>query len=108
MTTSRPGPILRLFEVTVAPGQMETLMEKVATTSAAVVSGEPGNLGYFFGRGMRQDESTVVFASLWDDLDAIKARFGAAWEESFLPEGYDALIETHRLRHIDLSGGWHA
>lgn len=48
-----------------------------------------------------------LFASVWRDLDAVKARFGDDWESSFLPDGNEALINTCSVRHVDLSGGWH-
>lgn len=102
-----PGPILRLFEVTAKPGCAGTLLENFRNTSADVVRGQPGNLGYFFGSGLTVEGDRVIFASLWSDLEAIKARFGADWQESYLPPGYDALIERHSIRHIDLTGGWH-
>jgi quinol monooxygenase YgiN len=101
------GPILRLFEVTARPGCAAALLEKFATTSVEVVDGEPGNEGYFFGRELATEGETVVFASIWRDLDAVQARFGDEWRESFLPEGYEALIETCSVRHVDLSDGWH-
>lgn len=100
------GPIMRLFEVQVKPGCAQKLLESFATTSAAVVKDEPGNRGYFFGQCVETDEDTVIFASLWRDLDAVKARFGADWRVSFLPPGYEALIESCRVRHFDLSAGW--
>ena len=63
--------------------------------------------GYFFGQQIAAEEETVLFASVWRDLDAVKARFGDDWESSFLPDGYEALINTCSVRHVDLSGGWH-
>ena len=101
------GPVLRLFEVRAKPGCAAELLEKFATTSAHVVRGEPGNEGYFFGREITTEAETVLFASMWRDLDAVKARFGDDWQVSFLPEGYEALIETCSVRHVDLSDGWH-
>jgi len=101
------GPILRLFEVQSKPGCAAELVAKFATTSSDVVRHEPGNQGYFFGRGVDRDEDVVVFASVWRDLDAVKQRFGADWQRSFLPPGYEALIEDCSVRHIDLSAGWH-
>ena len=100
------GPILRLFQVQTKPGRAKELIEKFAVTSADVVRGEPGNQGYFFGEGVASDEDYVVFASVWQDLSAVKARFGEAWQTSFLPPGYDALIDECSVRHIDLSAGW--
>lgn len=101
------GPILRLFEVRVKKGCVDTLVQNFATTSADVVRSEPGNRGYFFGQEMSVNEEKVVFASVWRDLDAVKQRFGASWRISFLPEGYEDLIEDCSVRHIDLSDGWH-
>ena len=101
------GPILRLFEVHAKPGQAAILLEKFATTSAAVVADQPGNAGYFFGQGMLGAEDRVIFASLWSSLEAIQQRFGAQWQDSFLPPGYEDLIAQCSIRHIDLSGGWH-
>ena len=101
------GPVLRLFEVRTRPGCADELMRNFATTSADVVRDNPGNEGYFFGRGAGGDDDVVFFASLWRNLDAIKERFGEDWQSSFLPTGYEDLIERHSVRHFDLSGGWH-
>lgn len=100
------GPILRLFEVQAKPGCADALLKKFETTSAEVVRGEPGNLGYFFGRAMAGAEDQVVFCSLWESLTAIQDRFGADWHLSFLPPGYEDLIEHCAVRHIDARGGW--
>lgn len=83
------------------------LIKNFATTSADVVQHEPGNRGYFFGRGVAADEGTVVFVSFWKDLDAVKQRFGDDWQSSFLPEGYEDLILECSLQHIDVGAGWH-
>ena len=105
--TSEQGPILRLFQVRARPGCVEELMQKFATTSADVVREVPGNEGYFFGRGVEIDGEFLVFASFWRDLDAVKERFGGEWQSSYLPPGYDPLIEECSIRHLDLSSGWH-
>ena len=73
--TDNASPILRLFQVKTKKGAVEELIGKFATTSADVVRNEPGNEGYFFGRGVELDEDVVVFASVWRDLDAVKQRF---------------------------------
>lgn len=101
------GPILRLFQVQAKPDCARELVEKFATTSAEVVQGEPGNKGFFFGRGVLHDGDYVIFASIWKDLEAVKARFGDDWQTSFLPPGYEAMIEHCSVRHIDLGNGWH-
>ena len=101
------GPIMRLFEVRTKDGCVEELLQKFATTSADVVQNEPGNKGYFFGRGVPGDGNVVVFASMWKDLDAIKDRFGEDWQQSYLPPGYEHLIEECSVRHFDLAAGWH-
>ena len=101
------GPILRLFEVTAKAGCAAELLDEFASTSAQVVRGEPGNMGYFFGKESSASDESIIFASVWKDLDAIKLRFGDEWRDSFLPEGYGALIESCSVRHIDLSDGWH-
>ncbi len=104
---SNEGPVLRVFEVKTKPGAADVLLEKFATTSAAVVRGEPGNRGHFFGRCIEGDGDTVMFVSLWADLDAVKARFGSDWQSSYLPEGYAELIESCAVRHFDMAEGWH-
>ena len=101
------GPILRIFEVRTKPGCRDRLLENFASTSAAVVRGEPGNRGYFFGRCVQGGEDVVLFVSVWENLAAVKARFGDAWQESFMPPGYEDLIETHSIRHFDMQSGWH-
>ena len=101
------GPILRIFEVQVKDGCVEELLENFSTTSSKVVNGHPGNRGYFFGQCVQGGENVVMFVSMWDDLDAVKQRFGDDWEKSYLPEGYERLIDTCSLRHFDASSGWH-
>ena len=105
--TAGSGPVMRLFEVQARQGCADELMQKFATTSADVVRNEPGNEGYFFGRGAAGNNDAVFFASLWTDMDAIKERFGEDWQSSFLPPGYEDLIESCSLRHFDLASGWH-
>ena len=105
MTTN--GPVLRIFEVRAKEGCADTLIENFATTSADVVRGEPGNHGYFFGRCIQGGENVVLFVSVWQNLDAVKARFGDDWQVSYLPEGYEEFIEACSIRHFDMSTGWH-
>ncbi|MGB0694192.1 MAG: putative quinol monooxygenase [Rhodospirillaceae bacterium] len=102
------GPILRIFEVQSKPGCAPTLLEKFATTSAAVVKDEPGNGGYFFGQLVASDKDGVMFVSIWKDMAAVQEKFGADWQVSYLPEGYEDLIETCSVRHLALNGQWHA
>lgn len=109
MQHNRPenGPVMRLFQVQAKKGRADELLRKFATTSADVVRQEPGNEGYFFGRGVAVDDGIVIFASFWKDLNSVKRRFGEDWQSSFLPPDYEALIEECSVRHIDLSSGWH-
>jgi len=101
------GPLLRIFEVACKPGCADTLLEKFATTSADVVRGQPGNRGYFYGRCVPGGDDTVMFVSVWNDLDAVKAHFGDDWQASYLPPGYDDLIDQCSVRHFDMTSGWH-
>ena len=101
------GPVLRLFEVRTKEGCVKKLIDKFATTSAEVVRNEPGNAGYFFGRMVENDGSIVIFASMWKDMAAVKDRFGDDWQSSYLPPGYEELIDECSVRHFDLSSGWH-
>ena len=40
-----------------------------------------------------------------EGLEAIvKAHFGEGWQQSYLPEGYDELIESCSIRHIEMDG----
>ena len=99
--------MLRLFHVHARQGRINELLQRFATTSAEVVRNEPGNFGYFFGRIVENDGNEVIFASMWRDMDAVKDRFGDDWQSSYLPAGYEDLIEECSVRHFDLSAGWH-
>ena len=101
------GPVLRVFEVRTKPNCASDLLQKFATTSAQVVSGEPGNRGYFFGRCIEGDGNVVLFVSVWKNLAAIQARFGHDWQASYMPDGYADFIEDCSVRHFVLGGGWH-
>lgn len=105
MTTD--GPVLRVFEVQAKQGCADTLLKNFATTSADVVRGKPGNNGYFFGRCVQGGDDVVLFVSVWQDLEAVKARFGDDWQASYMPDGYEDLIDECSVRHFDTSSGWH-
>ena len=96
--------ILRVFDVRAKAGQAALLKQKLSDTSVKVVEGKPGNLGYFFGENLSSDGNVLVFISVWENLAAVKARFGADWEQSYLPEGYAELIESCSLRHVEFDG----
>ena len=96
--------VFRIFEARAKTGQARLLRQKLSETSIAVVKDEPGNLGYFFGENLSTDEHDLVFISVWKDLDAVKSRFGDEWEESFLPEGYEEIIESCSIRHVEITG----
>ncbi|MEM9331676.1 MAG: antibiotic biosynthesis monooxygenase family protein [Pseudomonadota bacterium] len=99
--------ILRIFEVKTKPGCAERLLANFETTSAEVVQNEPGNRGYFFGKSIEGDEDVVMFVSVWKDLEAVKARFGEDWQTSFMPNGYEALIDRCSIRHLHVGSDWH-
>jgi len=44
-----------------------------------------------------------LFESVWRDLDAVKAAFGEAWQQSHLPEGYAALLTADSVQHFLVS-----
>ena len=101
------GPVLRIFEVRTKPTCADKLLGNFATASAQVVVGEPGNKGYCFGRCIEGEGDVLFFISVWQDLAAVRARFGADWQVSHLPEGYADMIEDCSVRHVDLAGAWH-
>ena len=96
--------ILRIFEVRAKPGKADLLKRKLSDTSVSVVDGEPGNIGYFFGTNISSDGNDFMFMSVWENLECIKSRFGESWEESFLPEGYEEIIESCSIKHIEFDG----
>ncbi|MEM7359916.1 MAG: antibiotic biosynthesis monooxygenase [Pseudomonadota bacterium] len=96
--------VLRVFQARPKAGKAQQLKDKFAQTSVSVVVGEPGNLGYLFGTDISSDQDELVFISLWESLNAVKQRFGDNWQASFLPEGYDDLIERCTVRHIEFDG----
>ena len=96
--------ILRVFEVRPKPGQVGVLKQKLSDTSVSVVKGKPGNIGHFFGENISSDGNVLVFISVWKDLKSIKSLFGENWEEPYLPEGYDKIIESCSINHIEFDG----
>lgn len=97
--------IFRVFEVRAKAGKAENLKQKLSSTSIGVVKDKPGNLGYFFGKHLYTDQPDLVFISVWKDIEAVKSHFGADWQRSYLPEGYEALIESCSVKHIEFDGG---
>ena len=96
--------VLRVFDVRAKPGRVAELREKLASTSIDVVRGEPGNAGHYFGHLHASAGDELVFISIWSSLDAVRGRFGETWEASFLPPGYEALIEECSIKHYVVTG----
>ncbi|MEM7206643.1 MAG: antibiotic biosynthesis monooxygenase [Pseudomonadota bacterium] len=96
--------ILRVFDVRAKAGKVELLKQKLSDTSVSVVKGKPGNLGYFFGENLTSDENDLVFISVWQNLEYVKSHFGEDWEKSFLPDGYEELIESCSIKHVKFDG----
>ena len=96
-------PIARVFRATAAPGCRKKLLEKFHSTSAALVNGKVGCLKYRILEPLDASASEVVFESIWRDLDAIKAAFGDAWQQSYLPEGYSELMTACSVHHFLVS-----
>ena len=96
--------ILRIFEVRAKPEKAALLKQKLSDTSVAVVKGKPGNLGYFFGTNLTAGENDLVFISVWKNLESVKSLFGEDWQESFLPEGYDQIIQSCSIKHVEFDG----
>ena len=96
-------PILRLFKACARPNCESALAEKLATSSVQVVRDEAGFLGFVCAGPANNSDRDFVFASIWRDADAIKARFGDDWRVSFLPPGYAELIEECSVEHYQLT-----
>jgi hypothetical protein len=80
------------------------LANKLATSSVEVVQGQPGFLGYLVAGPAGEGQHEFIFASIWADSDAVKARFGERWRVSMLPPGYAELIEECSVDHYQLTG----
>jgi quinol monooxygenase YgiN len=101
----RPSvPIIRVFRARARPGCEKSLADKLATSSVQVVQGQPGSLGFLIAGPANDEQHEFIFASVWADADAIKARFGRAWRVSMLPPGYAELIEECSVEHYHLTG----
>ena len=68
-----------------------------------VVQGQPGFLGYLVAGPANESQHEFIFASIWTDADALKARFGQEWRDSLLPPGYAELIEECSVEHYHLT-----
>ena len=93
-------PIARVFRATAAPGSRDELLRRFHSSSAALVNSKMGCLGYRILEPIDASVLEVVFESIWCDLDAVKVAFGDAWQQSYLPEGYSALITGCSVHHF--------
>ena len=101
----RPSiPIIRIFRARAKQGCERALADKLATSSVEVVQGQPGFLGYLVAGPASELQHEFVFASIWTDADAVKARFGEDWRVSLLPPGYAELIDECSVDHYRLTG----
>jgi len=96
----RPSvPIIRVFRARARQGCERALADKLATSSVEVVQGQPGFLGYLVAGPASEHQHEFIFASIWANADAVKARFGEEWRASLLPPGYAELIEECSIDH---------
>jgi quinol monooxygenase YgiN len=101
----RPSvPIIRVFKARARQGCERALADKLATSSVQVVQGQPGFLGYLVAGPATKNRHEFLFASIWTNADALKARFGQEWRDSLLPPGYAELIEACSVEHYHLTG----
>ena len=101
----RPSiPIIRVFRARAKPGREKALAQRLATSSIDVVQGQPGFLGYLVAGPANDHQREFIFASIWADAEAVKARFGEEWRVSHLPPGYAELIEACTVDHYHLTG----
>jgi quinol monooxygenase YgiN len=101
----RPSiPIIRIFRARAKQGCERALADKLATSSVEVVQGQPGFLGHLVAGPASELQHEFVFASIWADADAVKARFGEEWRVSLLPPGYAELIDECSVDHYHLTG----
>src|SRR5215831_19412830 len=101
----RPSvPIIRVFRARARQGCERALADKLATSSVEVVQDQPGFLGYLVAGPASEHQHEFIFASIWVDADAVKARFGEEWRVSHLPPGYVDLIEECSVHHYHLTG----
>ena len=99
----RPSvPIIRVFRARARQGCERALADKLATSSVEVVQGQPGFLGHLAAGPANESQHEFIFASIWSDVDAVKARFGEEWRVSLLPPGYAELIEECSVEHYHL------
>jgi Antibiotic biosynthesis monooxygenase len=97
-------PIIRLFRARARRGCERALADKLATSSVEVVEGQPGFLGHLVAGPASEHQHEFIFASIWANADAVKARFGEQWRASLLPPGYAELIEACSVDHYHLTG----
>jgi quinol monooxygenase YgiN len=96
-------PIAPVFRATPAPGCRDELLQRFHSSSAALVNGKTGCLKYRILEPLDPSAPEVVFESIWQDLDAVKTAFGDAWQQSYLPEGYAALMTAYSVHHFLVS-----
>jgi quinol monooxygenase YgiN len=96
-------PIARVFRATAAPGCRDELLQRFHSSSAALVNSKTGCLKYRILEPVDGSAPEVVFESLWQDLDSVKAAFGDVWQQSHLPEGYSALMTAYSVHNFLVS-----
>jgi quinol monooxygenase YgiN len=101
----RPSiPIIRVFRARAKQGCERALADKLATSSIEVVKAQPGFIGYLVAGPANERQREFIFASIWANAEAVKARFGEQWRVSLLPPGYAELIEECSVDHYHLTG----
>src|SRR5262249_57112886 len=100
---SRSGRISRAFRPPAASGCRDELRRKFRSSSADRAASKKGCLNQRVLEPVDAAALEVVFESVWRDLDAVKEAFGDGWQQSYLPEGYSALMTAYSVHHFLVS-----
>jgi len=76
--------------------------EPVVRASVAYhLEGRPGLVDHWLGRPVGEGREWVV-ASLWTDLDAVRAFAGERWQEIVLNDEQRAMLEASWVHHYEV------
>ncbi len=97
--------IMRIFQVTTRPGKEAAFAEFFHDTAIPLMKGTKGIVSVLPGAARAESPREFSFVMVWEDLDALKAFVGEAYDSPHIDPAEAELVESRRIGHYELVEG---
>jgi quinol monooxygenase YgiN len=96
--------IVRVFRVWVRQGRAADWKRMVKAHSTHWMKAQPGCIAFYPGKPLEAEGLDFSMASVWTDVDAIRAPVGDDWREAILFGEEAQIAERVEMHHYEVFG----